>query len=102
MSTPVIPVLFQRGTAMLIFALGIFLVAAHALLATLVGGYLAIWLAAGLLVGDGTNFPLSRPELRRPVSIAVGFGPMLLAAALLLTSKTLRALNASMPNPTAI
>ncbi len=98
MSTPVIPVLFQRGTAMLIFALGIFLVAAHALLATLVGGYLAIWLAAGLLVGDGTNFPLSRPELRRPVSIAVGFGPMLLAAALLLTSKTLRALNASMPS----
>ena len=116
MSTPMIPALIQRGTAMLIFGLGIFLVAAHTVLATLAaersslgpraraltpwltGGYLTIWLAAGLLVGDGGNFPLSQPEARRPISIAVGFGPMLLAAALLFASKTLRALNTSMPS----
>jgi hypothetical protein len=115
MNTAVLPVFLQRGTATLTFALGIFLVAGHAVLTTLaaqrstlgardralapwlVASYLAIWLAAGLLVGDDASFPLSHPDLSRPLSLAVGFGPMLIAAALLRTSKTLRALNAAMP-----
>jgi hypothetical protein len=96
------------------FALGLYLVVAHTVLMALAaqraslqprarslapwlaGGYLAIWLAAALVTGDGSNFPLARPELRRPLSLVVGFGPMLLAVALLGASKTLRELNASM------
>lgn len=115
MSTTLIPVFFQRGSAVLIFALASFLVSAHAILATLaarrsslgpraralapwlVGGYLALWLAAGLLVGDGQNFPPVASGLRRAVVLAVGFGPMVLAAALLAASRTLRTLYASMP-----
>jgi hypothetical protein len=115
MGTAALPLLLQRGTAASILALGIFLVAGHAVLTTLaaqrsdlpararalapwlVGGTLALWLAAGLLVGDGASFPLSHPGLRQPLSLAVGFGPVLLAAALLRTSSTLRALNAAMP-----
>jgi hypothetical protein len=106
--------MFQRGSAFVIFAFGLYLVVAHTVLMALaaqrsslpprarslapwlVGGYLAIWLAAALVAGDGSNFPLARPELRRPVSLVVGFGPMLLAVALLGASKTLRELNASM------
>jgi hypothetical protein len=116
MSPSLLPVVVQRGTATFIFALGIFLVAGHSVLTALaaqrgalggraralapwlVGAYLGSWLAVGLLVGDGASFPLSDPELRRPVSIAVGFGPMLLAAGLLFASRTLRTLNASMPS----
>jgi hypothetical protein len=114
MSTLLLPGIFQRGSGFLIFALGFYLVVAHTVLAALaaqrsslpprvrplapwlVGGYLAIWLAAALVTGDGSNFPLARPELRRPVSLAIGLGPMLPAIALLRASKALRELNASM------
>lgn len=113
MSTVTLPALFQRGSALLIFALALYLVVAHTVLTALaaqrgslppraralapwlVGGYLAIWLAAALVAGDGSNFPLARPALRLPLSLAVGFGPVLLAIALLGASRTLRALNAS-------
>ena len=114
MSTVLLPAIFQRSSAFVIFAFGLYLVVAHTVLMALaaqrgslqprarslapwlVGGYLAIWLAAALVTGDGSNFPLARPELRRPLSLVVGFGPMLLAVALLGASKTLRELNASM------
>lgn len=114
MSTTQIPVFFQRSSDVLIFALGAFLVAALAVLAArasersalgpraralmpwLVGGYLAVWLAAGLVVGDPRNLPPVGPELRPAVILAVGLGPMVLAAALLVTSRTLRTLNAAM------
>jgi len=114
MSTVLLPAIFQRSLAFLMFALGLYLVVAHTVLMALAaqraslqprarslapwlaGGYLAIWLAAALVTGDGSNFPLARPELRRPLSLVVGFGPMLLAVALLGASKTLRELNASM------
>ena len=114
MSTVLLPAIFQRSSAFVIFAFGLYLVVAHTALTALatqrgslqprarslapwlVGGYLAIWLAAALVTGDGSNFPLARPELRRPLSLVVGFGPMLLAVALLGASKTLRELNASM------
>src|SRR5262245_60874356 len=114
MSALLLPSMFQRSSAFVIFAVGLYLVVAHTVLMALaaqrsslpprarslapwlVGGYLAIWLAAALVAGDGSNFPLARPELRRPVSLVVGFGPMLLAVALLGAFKTLRELNASM------
>ena len=109
-----LPPAIQRGSAFLTFALGGFLVAAHtaltglaaqrsslgprarSLAAWLVGGYLAMWLAAAFVTGDGSNFPLGRPELGRLASPVVGFGPMVLAAVLLFASRALRELNASM------
>jgi hypothetical protein len=114
MSTALLPTIFQRSSAFLIFALGLYLVVAHTILTALaaqrgslqlrarslapwfVGGYLAIWLAAALVTADGSNFPVARAELRRPLSLVVGFGPMLLAVALLGASRRLRELNASM------
>lgn len=114
MSTVLLPAIFQRSSAFVIFAIGLYLVVAHTLLTVLaaqrgslrpkarslapwlVGGYLAGWLSAALVTGDGSNFPLARPELRLPLSLVVGFGPMLLAVVLLGASKTLRGLNASM------
>jgi len=113
MSTVLLPAIFQRSSGFLIFALGLYLVVAHTVLTALaaqqgslqprarslapwlVGGYLAIWLAAALVTGDGANFPVARTDLR-PLSLVVGFGPMLLAVALLGASKRLRELNASM------
>src|SRR5512142_971264 len=115
MNPSALPGLLQRGTATFTFATAIFLVASHALLAGLaahrgalgprarrlapwiVGGYLAVWLAAALVLGDGRSFPLAHPALRRPLSLAVGFGPVLLAVALLRGSRSLRALNAATP-----
>jgi hypothetical protein len=51
----------------------------------------------GIASGDGTNSPLARNELRLPLSLAVGFGAMFLAVALLLRSRSVRALNEAMP-----
>jgi hypothetical protein len=114
MRTVLLPAILQRSSAFAIFGLGLYLVVAHTVLTALaaqrgplqprarsmapwlVGGYLAIWLAAALVTGDGSNFPLARPENRLPLSLVVGFAPMLLAVALLGASKTLRELNASM------
>lgn len=109
-----LPPALARGAALLTFASCGFLVAAHAVLAGLagqrsalrpraralapwlVGGALAVWLAMALVTADGASFPLARPELRRPLSLLVGFGPVLLAAALLFGSRSVRELNASM------
>lgn len=114
MNTLLLPPAIHRGSAFLIFAFGGYLVAAHTALAVLaaqrcslgpkarsrapwlVGGYLAMWLAAAFVTGDGSNFPVGHLALRRPASLVVGFGPMVLAAVLLFGSRTLRELNASM------
>src|SRR5262245_12065867 len=110
-----LPIPLLRGSAIIIFAVGIFMVATHAVLVALaaqrsalrphvrvmapwfVGAFLAVWLGVAFATGDGSNYPLSRNDLRRPISLAVGFGPMLVAMALLFSSKTMRALNSAMP-----
>ena len=109
-----LPIPLLRGSAIIIFAVGIFIVVVHAVLAALasqrsalnhrmrlmaplfVGAFLAIWLGIAIATGDGSNFPLSHID-RRLITLAVGFGPMLVAMALLFSSKTMRALNSAMP-----
>src|SRR5262249_52430838 len=113
MNVTLLPMPFLRGAAIIIFAVGIFLVAVHCFLAALatqrsalsprmrvmtplfVGAFLAVWLGVAIATGDGSNFPLSQID-RRPISLAVGFGPMLVAMALLFSTKTMRALNSAM------
>lgn len=115
MSSPAVPVLLQRGTALFLFALGIFLVAVHATMAAAaarqsgpdtrlrlgaplgVAAFLAAWLGLALLVGDAAHFPLSGGEPRQLVSLLVGFGPVLVAVALLVGSRSVRALYEAMP-----
>jgi hypothetical protein len=108
-----LPPVLQIGTGVLIFATGAFLVASHALLNALaarsapdnratraapwlVGGYLAVWLALGLVTGDAANFAQPQPLTRLLLSVIVGFAPMFAAMAFLFRSRTLRTLNASM------
>lgn len=115
MNVTLLPIPLLHGSAIIIFALGIFIVAAHAVLAALaaqrsalnprvrvmaplfVGAFLAVWLGVAIATGDGSNFPLSQNDLRRPITLAVGFGPMLVAMALLFSSKAMHALNSAMP-----
>jgi hypothetical protein len=114
MYVTLLPIPLLRGSAIIIFAVGIFMVALHTILAALatqrsalnprmhvmaplsVGAFMAVWLGVALVTGDGSNFPLSQND-RLPISLAVGFGPMLVAMALLFSSKTMRALNSAMP-----
>jgi len=115
MNVSLLPNPLLRAAAIVIFAVGIFKVAVHAVLTALaaqrsalhprvrvmaplfVGAFLAVWLGVAIATGDGSNFPLSQNDLRRAISLAVGFGPMLVAIALLFSSKTMRALNSAMP-----
>ncbi len=114
MNAPLLPVPLLRGSAIIIFAVGILIVAVHAVLVALaaqrialkphvrvmaplfVGAFLAVWLGVAIATGDGSNFPLSRNDLQ-PISLVVAFGPMLVAIAILFSSKTMRALNSAMP-----
>jgi hypothetical protein len=115
MMEPSLPFVIRLVSSVAIFGLAIFLVAAHTLVAAraaersplgqqarwlvpiLVGGYLAGWLGLGLTVGDGTNFPIARAD-RRLMGLAVGFGPMLVAIALIFSSRVLRTLNTATPS----
>jgi hypothetical protein len=110
-----LPDVLHRTVAIVIFALGIGLVAMHtalvalapqqsarvrgkpALLAGLVAAYLTVWFSLAVTLGDRTNFPLGREGLRLWLSLLVGFGPMFLAIAVLFASKTMRHVNAAMP-----
>ncbi len=114
MNPVLLPPAIHRAAAFLTFASGVYLVMAHTALAVLaaqrsslgprarsrvpwlVGGYLALWLAAALVTADGANFPFGHLALQRLAGLVVGFGPMVLAAVLLFRSGTLRELNASM------
>jgi len=110
-----LPDVVHRSVAIFIFALGIGMAAVHTalaalaaqqptlgrrkpiLLAGLVGAYLTLWFALAITVGDRSNFPLEREDLRLWLSLLVGFGPMFLGIAVLFASKTMRHLNAAMP-----
>jgi hypothetical protein len=111
----ILPAWVQRGMMMVIFTVGTSLVAAHTVLLAfaarkaglsssarvalpLLGGlFLAAWFAAGVTTADElrVNSPGFRPAL--VVAIAVAFGPMLLAIAVLASSRSLRAANAATP-----
>jgi hypothetical protein len=115
MSTPHLPIALASAAALLIFTLGVYLVAVHTFLATLaaarstlgpsarsraplvVGAFLSAWVGLALLTGDAANFPLAGDELRLLLLLAVAFGPMLLAIALLFGTSTMRAIGAATP-----
>lgn len=110
-----LPLCLNRGTAFVIFAAAIFIVAAHTAIAAMaaprtslspriksvipfiIAAFLASWLALAIIVGDGANFPMS-PESRQPASGLVALIPFLMAVIALFASKSLRAINAAMPN----
>lgn len=116
MTGPELPAVASRMSAIVIFALGIGMVAVHAALASIaarqsslarrtssllagaVGAYLALWFGVALAFGDRRNFPLSDDGSRLWLSVLVGFGPMFLAMAALYASNAMRQLNAAMPS----
>jgi len=110
-----LPACLNRGTAFVVFALAIFMVAAHTGIAALVvqrtslsaktktiipfvvGGFLASWLAIAILVGDGTNFPIPL-ESRQGISGLIAIIPLVIAIIALFASKSLRAINTATPS----
>ncbi len=104
MVADLLPPLLAGGSAVLIFALGIALVAVHTTLfasasrrtalqrrkqtaATMfAGALLAIWFAVGVVIADRSHFQLVSGGLRLPVVLVVGFGPVAALVALLFTS----------------
>lgn len=110
-----LPDVLHRTVAIFIFALGIGMVAAHTAVTALaaqqptlarrkpivlvgvVGAYLTFWFGLAMSVGDRSNFPLEREDLRLWISLLVGFGPMFLGIAVLFLSNNMRRVNAAMP-----
>src|SRR6266487_1729496 len=91
-----LPSCLHRGTAFVIFAFAIFMIAAHSGIAAVaaqrtslsakaktiipfvVAAFLASWFAIAILVGDGANFPMPL-ESRRGVSGLVALIPFMIA-----------------------
>jgi hypothetical protein len=110
-----LPACLNRSTALVVFALAIFMVAAHTGIAALVvqrtslpaktktivpfvvAGFLASWLAIAILVGDGANFPVPL-ESRQGISGLVAIIPLVIAVIALFASKNLRAINTATPS----
>jgi hypothetical protein len=108
-----LPFWLQRGTAFVIFAAAVFMVAAHSVIAAMaaqrtssktrtavpfvIAGFLAAWFAIAIVVGDGVNFPISL-ESRRPLSGLVALIPFVIAVIALFASRTIRAINAATPS----
>jgi len=110
-----LPLFLNRGTAFMIFAVAIFIVAAHSAIAAMalprtslsprtkstipfmIAAFLGSWLALAIIVGDGANFPIQL-ESRRSASGLVALIPFLIAVMALFVSKSIRAINAAMPN----
>ncbi len=110
-----LPACLARSTAFVVFALAIFMLAAHTGIAALaaqrtslsakaktvspfvVAGFLASWLAIAILVGDGANFPIP-PESRQGISGLVAIIPLVIAVIALFASKNLRAINTATPS----
>jgi hypothetical protein len=112
---PSLPLFLNQGTGFVILAVAIFIVAAHAVIAVMaaprtslsprtksaipfvIAAFLASWLALAIIVGNGANFPIPL-ESRRSASGLVALIPFLIAVIALFASKSLRAINAAMPN----
>jgi hypothetical protein len=110
-----LPLCLNRGTAFVIFAVAIFIVAAHTAIAAMatprtslsprtkstipfiIAAFLASWLALAIIVGDGANFPIAL-ESRRSASGLVALIPFIVAVIALFASKSLRAINAATPS----
>jgi len=109
-----LPDIVHRLTAIVIFAVGMGMIAVHTVLAmaapqstrarrapflvaAAVGAYLTLWFSLAIAVGDRTNFPLEHEGSRLWLSLLVGFGPMFVGIAMLFVSKAIRQLNAVMP-----
>ena len=110
-----LPSCLHRSTAFVIFAVAIFMVAAHTGIAAIVAqrtalspkaktivpfvvaGFLASWLGIAILVGDGANFPIP-PESRQGISGLIALVPLIIAVIALLGSKNLRAINTATPS----
>jgi hypothetical protein len=110
-----LPACLNRSTAFVVFALAIFMIAAHTGIAAvvaqrtslsakaktiipfLIAAFLASWLAIAILVGDGANFPIPL-EARRALSGLVALIPFLIAVIALFASTSLRAINTATPS----
>ena len=108
-----IPVFLERGSTLVFFAVAALLVATLTALSAdaarraglgrsglvrapaTVAVFLACWFGLALVTKD--SLPLLAQELQLPLALAVGFGPMLAAAAILFSSRSLRAVNGAMP-----
>jgi hypothetical protein len=98
-----IPPFVQCIAALVIFAEGAFLIAWHARqaertrpgAAPLVAGFLALWFAVALLLGDKANFPLPSESLRQPLSGLVALVPFAGALLWVFRSTAGRAINSA-------
>jgi len=108
-----IPLFLERGASLLFFTASALLVAAHTALSAgaaqragldrfrlvrmtaAIAVFLAFWFGLALVTKD--ILPLMARERQLPLTLAVGFGPALAAAAIFFSSRSLRALNAAMP-----
>jgi hypothetical protein len=109
-----LPLSLHRATAFVIFALAIFIVAAHTTIASMaaqrtalslktkivfpfvIAAFLASWLAIATIVADGSNFFVA-PESRRLASGLVALIPFVIAVTALFASRSIRAINAATP-----
>jgi hypothetical protein len=98
-----IPPFLQGIGALVIFAEGVFLVAWHARqaeharpdAAPVVAGFLSLWFAAALLLGDSAHFPLPSESLRQPLSGLVALVPFAAALLWAFRSSAGRAINSA-------
>lgn len=108
-----IPPALRRLAALVVFAESAFLIAWHcwtvaraasrtdmgeraqARLTTLVGVFLATWLAVALILGDSPNFPLEHEELRQLFSGLVALVPLVAGVIWFFASRTGAAVNAA-------
>jgi hypothetical protein len=115
METAGMPDTVQRAVSIVIVVLGIGLVAGlnalvllaaqrspldrtrRMLLVGLAGAFLASWLGTAMRVGAGPTVQPRSNELGLPFNLLIGFGPMFVAIAVLLASRTARAVNAAIP-----
>jgi hypothetical protein len=100
---PAIPPSLQGISALVVFAEAAFLVAWHSRqaertrpgAAPLVAGFLSLWFAAALLLGDSAHFPLPNEGLRQPLSGLVALVPFAGALLWVFRSQAGRAINAA-------
>jgi hypothetical protein len=110
-----LPAGLNRSAAFVVFALAIFMIAAHTGIAAavaqrtslssktktiipfIIAAFLASWLAITILVGDGVNFPIPL-ESRRGISGLVALVPFVIAVFALFASKALQTINTATPS----